>query len=92
MKLLNFKKEFYDFCLQEVQNQITHIQTAIKNQREGSEGKSSAGDKHNTEQAMQHLELEKKQQHLALSFLILFATILAKGLLSIDLIPIIRLF
>lgn len=59
-----FKVQFHQHCINLLQEQIQEIQKGITGQKDGSEGSSSAGDKHNTEQAMQHLELEKKHHQL----------------------------
>lgn len=66
MATLSFKCTLYQHCIDLLKQEISDIQTAISGQQEGSEGSSSAGDKHNTEQAMQHLELEKKHQQLSI--------------------------
>lgn len=61
----SFKSLLHQHCIELVQQDVLKLQNAISGQKEGSEGSSSAGDKHNTEQAMQHLELEKKHSQLA---------------------------
>lgn len=60
-----FKTRLHQFCLALLDDKIKEITLSIQSQKEGSNSTSSAGDKHNTEQAMQHLEEEKKQQQLA---------------------------
>ena len=60
LKVLIHKK-----CSDKLQSDIAALNEAIVGQSEGSQASSSAGDKHNTEQAMQHLELEKKHIQLA---------------------------
>lgn len=61
------KKIIHDHCLTLVQQKIRELQKAIASQKDGLEGSSSAGDKHNTEGAMHHLEEEKKQQQLQIA-------------------------
>ena len=60
-----FKNSLHQYCIDLLKQEISDIQDAISSQKDGSEGSSSAGDKHNTEQAMQHLELEKKHRQLS---------------------------
>jgi len=60
-----FKEGLHSHVVNLVNKQVSEITTAISSQKEGSQGSSSAGDKHNTEGAMQHLELEKKHIQLA---------------------------
>lgn len=66
MSNTNFKSHLHQYCISLLQAEISEIQTAISGQKEGAEGSSSAGDKHNTEGAMQHLELEKKHTQLGI--------------------------
>lgn len=62
---MKFKQSLHEQVVKLVQKQITELTQAIDKQQEGAQGSSSAGDKHNTEGAMQHLELEKKHIQLA---------------------------
>lgn len=64
---LNFKIRLHHHCLAVAKDKIKEIQLAIIGQKEGASANSSAGDKHNTELAMQHLEEEKKHQLLAVA-------------------------
>ena len=52
--------------IKKVKQEIAVLQNDLQQLKIGLESKSSAGDKHNTEQAMQHLEEEKKLQQLQL--------------------------
>ncbi len=61
----DFKEKLHDYCCTIVEEQVSEITASINNQNEGAQGTSSAGDKHNTEGAMQHLELQKKHVVLA---------------------------
>lgn len=65
MDLSQFKLSIHSHCEEKIAKDIKSLTDAIANQSEGSQATSSAGDKHNTEQAMQHLELEKKHIQLA---------------------------
>jgi len=60
-----FKEQIHAHVVDIVDMQVSEITAGINSQKEGSQGSSSAGDKHNTEGAMQHLELEKKHISLA---------------------------
>jgi transcription elongation GreA/GreB family factor len=60
-----FKEQLHLHIYSLINDQIGEISDAISGQKEGEQGSSSAGDKHNTEGAMQHLELEKKHIQLA---------------------------
>ncbi|MFT6716145.1 MAG: transcription elongation GreA/GreB family factor [Saprospiraceae bacterium] len=62
----NFKLQLHEHIMSLVNDQVLDITKAINQQNEGAQGNSSAGDKHNTEGAMQHLELEKKHVQLAM--------------------------
>lgn len=66
-RMLNqqFKKQLHEHTMTLINDQHSVIADAINQQKEGAQGSSSAGDKHNTEGAMQHLELEKKHIQLA---------------------------
>ena len=55
----NYKSQLHQHCITLLEDEIQELKIAISGQKEGAEGSSSAGDKHNTEGAMQHLELEK---------------------------------
>lgn len=52
--------------IEKVKQEIAVLQNDLQQLKVGLESKSSAGDKHNTEQAMQHIEEEKKLQQLQL--------------------------
>lgn len=60
-----FKQELIRDLREHLQTLLRDLHHAIQQQNEGTKTSSSAGDKHNTEQAMQHLEQEKKLQQLA---------------------------
>ena len=60
-----FKIQLHEHLSGLVDGQVATITDAINQQNDGAQGSSSAGDKHNTEGAMQHLELEKKHIQLA---------------------------
>jgi transcription elongation GreA/GreB family factor len=60
----NFKVDFKNFLTLKIKDEISVLQNEQNLLQQGLEAKSSAGDKHNTEQAMQHLEEEKKAQQL----------------------------
>ncbi|MFT6747141.1 MAG: transcription elongation GreA/GreB family factor [Glaciecola sp.] len=60
-----FKTQLHEHIIKVIDDQVSTITDSINNQNEGAQGSSSAGDKHNTEGAMQHLELEKKHIQLA---------------------------
>ncbi len=68
MKILN-KKSLYQKCLDFVEQRISHAQVALDSATEAgnSEGKSSAGDKHETGRAMAQIDQEnaRKQLHEA---------------------------
>ena len=64
MLSIEYKIRLHQHCNLLLNNIIHEIDISIKSQKEGMNSNSSAGDKHNTEQAMQHLEEEKKQQQL----------------------------
>ncbi len=63
----DFKIRLHQHCLDLLNVKIQDVKAAIQSQKEGVNSSSSAGDKHNTEQAMQHLEEEKKQQQLSVA-------------------------
>lgn len=65
MPNLKFKVQLHEHITALINKQHDSTMSAIEQQKEGSQGSSSAGDKHNTEGAMQHLELEKKHIQLA---------------------------
>lgn len=60
-----FKAQVHAQVVKLIEEQHQAITHSINHQNEGAQGSSSAGDKHNTEGAMQHLELEKKHIQLA---------------------------
>lgn len=51
-------------CKQVIQYKITLLNDAISELNDGGEGKSSAGDKHETTKAMAHIEQEKLSKQL----------------------------
>lgn len=59
-----FKAQLHAHCIELLEVKIKEVKHALRTQKEGSKESSSAGDKHNTEQAMLHLEEEKKLQQL----------------------------
>ncbi len=60
------KKNIHSICLQSLEEKITAVKKQISelNQSFADEGKSSAGDKHETARAMAQLEVEKLHQQL----------------------------
>jgi transcription elongation GreA/GreB family factor len=66
MSLTQKKKEIHSICLVLIGNKITEVKNQISelNQSFVDEGKSSAGDKHETARAMAQLEIEKLHQQL----------------------------
>jgi hypothetical protein len=60
------KKSIYSLCLQLLEEKIFPVKDQISelNQSFADEGKSSAGDKHETTRAMAQLEVEKLHQQL----------------------------
>lgn len=67
MTPLEFKQAVYAACTQAVQDRIDAASKAVKAAREAtaSEGKSTAGDKHETGRAMAQLEQEKFLKQLS---------------------------
>lgn len=61
---LEKKAALHEHCQAHIQLKIADLRKEIAAQKEGLEGSSSAGDKHNTEGAMHHLEEEKKMHQL----------------------------
>ena len=57
----SFKQRVYSHCLELLDEKIQHLQKNLRELKEGTENdtKSSAGDKHETSQAMMQLEFEK---------------------------------
>ena len=55
------KSRLIELCENQLKNKLNELQSLIEGSgaKENSENKSSAGDKHNTSQAMLHLEQEK---------------------------------
>lgn len=64
---ISIKQTLYNYCLNYVQERLNTIQMATSSAQESAndEGKSSAGDKHETARAMAQLEQEKLGQQLA---------------------------
>lgn len=60
------KKSIHSICLQTLEEKIADVKNQITelNQSFADEGKSSAGDKHETARAMSQLEVEKLHQQL----------------------------
>ena len=60
------KKNIHSLCLQSLEEKIVEVKNQITdlNQSFADEGKSSAGDKHETARAMAQLEVEKLHQQL----------------------------
>jgi hypothetical protein len=60
------KKNIHSICLQSLEEKIAAVKNQISelNQSFADEGKSSAGDKHETARAMAQLEVEKLHQQL----------------------------
>lgn len=60
------KKSIHSLCLQTLEEKISVVKNQISelNQSFADEGKSSAGDKHETARAMAQLEIEKLHQQL----------------------------
>ena len=63
---MSLKQKVYAACLQLLNNKIQTLQNTLNELGEGaiSEGKSSAGDKHETARAMMQLEQEKISKQL----------------------------
>jgi transcription elongation GreA/GreB family factor len=63
---MQLKQSVYNTCLQLLNNKIQALQNTIHELSEGaiSDGKSSAGDKHETARAMMQLEQEKISKQL----------------------------
>jgi hypothetical protein len=63
---MQLKEKIYTACLQLVNKKIQTLQTTLQELGEGalSDGKSSAGDKHETARAMMQLEQEKISKQL----------------------------
>lgn len=61
------KQALYEHCRQLAVNRVASLSEEIGSMRQSaeSEGKSTAGDKHETGRAMMHLEQEKLHQQLA---------------------------
>jgi len=60
------KEELIQYCIDFIEEQINHVQTAINSAKESAQGenKSSAGDKHETGKSIMQLEQENNAQHL----------------------------
>lgn len=65
MRSIN-KKPIHSLCLQSLEEKISSVKKQISelNQSFADEGKSSAGDKHETARAMAQLEVEKLHQQM----------------------------
>ncbi|HEX7413555.1 MAG TPA: hypothetical protein VF411_05870 [Bacteroidia bacterium] len=63
---MQLKQTVYNACLQLVNNKVQALQNTLHELGEGaiSDGKSSAGDKHETARALMHLEQEKISKQL----------------------------
>lgn len=61
---MSFKHSILTACKQVIQYKITLLSDAISELNDGGEGKSSAGDKHETTKAMAHIEQEKLSKQL----------------------------
>lgn len=63
---MSIKKNIHNHCLQLLEEKISSVKKQISdlNQSFADEGKSSAGDKHETAHAMAQLEVEKLHQQL----------------------------
>ena len=63
---MSIKKNIHNNCLQSLEEKIVEVKNQITdlNQSFADEGKSSAGDKHETARAMAQLEVEKLHQQL----------------------------
>lgn len=61
------KSRLLDHCIDLAKEKVRAIESELSSSRESSatEGKSTAGDKHETARAMMHLEQKKLQQQLA---------------------------
>ena len=59
------KDLLHQHCVELLRNQVLELRSSLSGASDGFEGSSSAGDKHNTEAAMLHLEQEKKAQRLS---------------------------
>lgn len=61
------KSRLLDHCIDLAKEKVRAIESELSSSRESSasEGKSTAGDKHETARAMMHLEQEKLQRQLA---------------------------
>jgi transcription elongation GreA/GreB family factor len=62
-----FTSRLLDYCIDLAKEKVRAIESELSSSRESSasEGKSTAGDKHETARAMMHLEQEKLQRQLA---------------------------
>lgn len=60
------KEALIQHCIDFIEEQINHVQTAINSAKESAqnESKSSAGDKHETGKSLMQLEQENNAQHL----------------------------
>ena len=63
---MNLKQETFSVCLSTISKKIESLETSLRDLSEGAanEGKSSAGDKHETARAMAQLEQEKLGKQL----------------------------
>lgn len=61
------KQRLWDYCVSLVQERLAQLEGQLLDLRAGaeSEGKSTAGDKHETGRAMMHLEQEQLQKQIA---------------------------
>jgi len=66
IKNTKLKEDLIQYCIDFIEKQINHVQTAINSAKESAqnESKSSAGDKHETGKSLMQLEQENNTQHL----------------------------